>query len=65
MSKKIITLAKAWRDQVDSSTVHEYPAGWSGEVDADAAERAHAAKVVSVTDAADEGAQTKTPKPKA
>lgn len=37
---KTIKLAKTWPNHVNESTVHEYPAGWSGEVSDDVAQRA-------------------------
>lgn len=43
---KTIKLAKPWRHRVDDVTVHEYPAGWSGEVTNEMAERAAADGVV-------------------
>lgn len=43
---KMVQFAKRWRNQVNDTTVHEYPAGWSGEVSNEAADRAVAAKVL-------------------
>ena len=37
---------KGWRNQVNDTTVHEYPAGWSGDVSNDTARRAVSAKVL-------------------
>lgn len=37
---------KGWRNQVNETTVHEYPAGWSGDVSNDVARRAVAATVL-------------------
>lgn len=43
---KTIKLAKDWRNRVNDTTVHEYPAGWSGQVSNEVAERATAANVL-------------------
>lgn len=48
---KTIKLAKDWRHQVNATTVHEYPAGWSGEVSNEAAEHAAAAGVLDAAPA--------------
>lgn len=40
---KTIKLKKAWRNRVNATTVHEYPAHWSGVVSDEAAERAEKA----------------------
>lgn len=45
---KTITLARAWRDRIDAVTVEEYPAGWSGAVSNDRADRAARAAVLVV-----------------
>lgn len=44
---KTITLKKRWIDHVSATTQEEYPAGWSGEVSNDRAERAHRAGVLA------------------
>ena len=51
---KTITLASRWTDRVDPVTTEEYPAGWSGEVSNDRADRASRAGVLV--------AEAKTPK---
>lgn len=43
---KTIKLAKRWQNRVNDTTVHEYPAGWSGQVSNEVAERAAAAGVL-------------------
>lgn len=43
---KTITLARAWRDRINDVTVEEYPAGWSGTVSNDRADRAKRADVL-------------------
>ncbi len=55
---KQITLAKTFRDRVDETTVHEYPAGWTGAVSDAVAERAKSAEVLK-------GEPIDAPEPKA
>ncbi|MFN3836819.1 MAG: hypothetical protein ACK4MI_03810 [Brevundimonas sp.] len=43
---KTITLARAWRDPINDVTVEEYPAGWTGAVSNDRADRAKRADVL-------------------
>lgn len=43
---KTITLKSRWIDQVDPVTREEYPAGWTGRVSDDRAERAARAGVL-------------------
>lgn len=45
---KTITLARAWRNRIDDTTVEEYPAGWAGTVSNDRADRAARAGVLVV-----------------
>ena len=45
---KTITLARAWRDRLNDVTVEEYPAGWTGTVSNDRADRAVRAGVLVV-----------------
>ena len=57
---------KGWRNQVNETTVHEYPAAWSGDVANETAERAVAAKVLDgePVDAPEKPVKSET-KPKA
>ncbi|MGV3580001.1 hypothetical protein [Brevundimonas sp.] len=43
---KQVKFAKKWRNAVNDTTVHEYPAGWSGPVSNEVAERAQSADVL-------------------
>lgn len=43
---KTITLASRWTDQIGPTTKEEYPAGWTGVVTNDRAERAERAGVL-------------------
>lgn len=56
---KTITLKAGWTDQIDAVTKEQYPAGWTGEVSNDRAERAERAGVL-VTPDPDPVPKTKT-----
>lgn len=43
---KHVKFARTWRNRVNDRTVHEYPAGWSGAVADETAERAVKAEVL-------------------
>lgn len=45
---KFITLPSGWIDHTGPTTKEEYPAGWSGEVSNDRAERAVRAGVLAI-----------------
>lgn len=44
---KKVSFARRWNNSVNDISTHEYPAGWSGEVSNETAERAEAAGVLS------------------
>jgi len=58
---KTIKLKSRWIDRIDDVTTEEYPAGWSGDVSNDRADRAVKASVLDEEPA--DVVQTKAEKP--